>query len=234
MKPIPDEDVVAADFVLSIVPPGDALSLAEKLAPLLGRNNRKPIYVDCNAVNPPTVERIAAVISDTGAPFVDAGIIGPPPKPGGKATAFYASGTDAPRFATLRDFGLDVRVIEGPIGAASALKMSYAGITKGITALASAMMLASSRAGTAEALHRELSQSQPELLAWFTRQVPLMYSKAYRWVAEMEEIAGFVSEDRAAADMFGGTARFYERIARDEASTNQETQALSTFLKVRR
>jgi 3-hydroxyisobutyrate dehydrogenase-like beta-hydroxyacid dehydrogenase len=231
MKPVPDEDVVRADFVLSIVPPADALSLAEKLAPLLGSNNRKPLYVDCNAVSPPTVERIAAIIADTGAPFVDAGIIGPPPKPGGKPTAFYASGADAPRFATLRDFGLDVRVIEGPIGAASALKMSYAGITKGITALASAMMLAATRAGTAQALQRELSQSQPELLAWFTRQIPLMYSKAYRWVAEMEEIAGFVGEDKAAREMFDGTARFYERIARDEESSKQETQALSTFLK---
>ena len=218
--------MVTADFLLSIVPPGNALLLAEQFAPLLGRNNRKPIYVDCNAVNPPTVERIAAVIADTGAPFVDAGIVGPPPRPGGKATAFYASGTEAPRFATLRDFGLDVRVIDGPIGAASALKMSYAGITKGITAIASAMMLASTRAGTAEALHRELGQSQPELLAWFTRQIPLMYSKAYRWVAEMEEIAGFVGEDKAAAKMFEGTARFYEQIARDEASSNQETQAL--------
>jgi L-threonate 2-dehydrogenase len=234
MKPVSDEDVVGADFVLSIVPPGDALSLAEKFAPLFGRSNRKPIFVDCNAVNPPTVERIAAVIADTGAPFVDAGIIGPPPRPGGKSTAFYASGTEAPRFATLREFGLDVRVIDGPVGAASAMKMSYAGITKGITALASAMMLASSRAGTAEALHQELSQSQPELLAWFTRQIPLMYSKAYRWVAEMDEIAGFVGEDKAAAQMFDGTARFYERIARDEASSNQDTQALSTFLKVRK
>ena len=232
MKPVSDEDVVTADFVLSIVPPGDALSLAEKFAPLLGRNNRKPIYVDCNAVNPPTVERIAAVIADTGAPFVDAGIIGPPPRPGGKATAFYASGTEAPRFATLRDFGLDVRLIDGPVGAASAMKMSYAGITKGITALACVMMLASTRAGTADALHKELSQSQPELLAWFTRQIPLMYSKAYRWIAEMDEIAGFVGEDREAEQMFEAVARFYERIARDEASSNEETQALSAFLKV--
>jgi predicted dinucleotide-binding enzyme len=42
----PDQ-IAAADLILSIVPPGDALSLAERLAPALARGNRKPAYVDC-------------------------------------------------------------------------------------------------------------------------------------------------------------------------------------------
>ena len=111
------------------------------------------------------------------------------------------------------------------------MKMSYAGITKGFTALGTVMMLAASRAGTAEALHRELAATQPQLLAWLTRQVPNMYSKAYRWVAEMEEIAGFVAEDDAARQMFAGTARLYERLAGDEAGRKQETGALTAFLQ---
>ena len=64
--------------------------------------------------------------------------------------------------------------MDGPVGAASALKMSYAGITKGFTALGAVMMLAATRAGTAEALRRELADSQPNLLAWLTRAVPAM------------------------------------------------------------
>lgn len=189
MRPVTDEEAVAADFFLSIVPPGDALPLAEKYASVIKRGNHKPVYVDCNAVNPETAVRIADVISDSGAPFVDAGIIGGPPRRDGYRPAFYASGADAARFAALREFGLDARVMDGPVGAASAMKMSYAGITKGFTALAAVMMLAATRAGTAEALRQELSQSQPALLAWLERQMPAMYSKAYRWVAEMEEIA---------------------------------------------
>jgi putative dehydrogenase len=232
MRSVNDEEVAAADFVLSIVPPGDALALAERLAPHLERANRKPVYVDCNAVNPQTVARIAPVIAATGAPFVDAGIVGPPPKPGNR-TIFYASGTEAPRFATLNDYGLEVRVLGATLGDASALKMSYAGITKGFTAIATAMMLAATRNGTAEALARELAESQPQLTAWLTRQVPNMYAKAYRWVAEMEEIAGFVGEDAAAHEMFEGTARLYERIAADDAGEKKETAALTAFLAKR-
>ena len=126
----------------------------------------------------------------TGTPFVDAGIIGGPPKPGGAGPVFYLSGEKAGEVAALEEFGLACKVLDGPVGAASALKMSYAGITKGLTALASVMILAATRAGTADALRRELGDSQPMLLAWFERQIPSMFGKAYRWVAEMEEIAG--------------------------------------------
>jgi L-threonate 2-dehydrogenase len=130
----------------------------------------------------------------------------------------------------LNDYGLDVRVLDGGVGAASAMKMSYAGITKGFTALGTVMMLAASRAGTAEVLHRELAATQPQLLAWLTRQVPNMYSKAYRWVAEMEEIAGFVDEDEAGHQIFAGAADLYDRIAEDFDAARAETGALTKFL----
>jgi putative dehydrogenase len=231
MMAVSDDGMATSDMVLSIIPPGEALPLAERLAPLLARSAKRPIYVDCNAVNPETVDRISAVVVNAGLRFVDAGIIGPPPAPGNTGPAFYASGHDASRFATLTQYGLDVRVIDGPVGAASALKMSYAGITKGFTALGAVMMLAATRAGTAEALHSELAQSQPALLAWLTRQVPRMYSKAYRWVAEMEEISGFVDEDAAGHRLFEGAADLYRRLATDFATTNAETSALTKFLK---
>jgi putative dehydrogenase len=230
MEAVTEAHAATADMVLSIVPPGEALGLAEKLAPVLARQSGKPFYVDCNAVNPETAKHVARVIADAGLPFVDAGIIGAPPVPDTPGPAFYASGPDASRFAVLGQHGIDVRVLDGPVGAASALKMSYAGITKGFTALGAAMMLAATRGGAAEALRAELALSQPALLSWLTRQVPRMYPKAYRFVAEMEEIAGYVGEDPAARRLFDGTAEFYQRLAEDFGSTKQETTALSTFL----
>jgi putative dehydrogenase len=230
MQAVSDQELTGADFFLSIVPPGDALALAEKMSALIERNNRKPIYVDCNAVNPPTKQRIADVIRKCGAPFVDVGIIGAPPREG-YAPAFYAAGEDAPKLMALTEFGMDVRVLQGPVGEAAALKMSYAGITKGLTALSSMMMLAAHRGGAAEALRVELSKSQPHLLVWFERAVPAMFSKAYRYVAEMEEIGEFVGDDPAARQMFDAFATFYQRLAADFDGPKQETGALDAFLK---
>jgi 3-hydroxyisobutyrate dehydrogenase-like beta-hydroxyacid dehydrogenase len=228
-----DKEIAAADFILSIVPPADALPLAQRFAPALSASNGKPVYVECNAVSPATVERIAAVIAATGCPFVDAGIIGSPPRPGERGPRFYASGPHAKRFAGLAQFGLDVRVLDGPVSAASALKMSYGGITKGVTALGAAMFLAATRGGSAEALYRELKASQPQLLPWLDRQVTGMYSKAYRWVAEMEEVSSFAGEDADVKQLYAAIAQFYDRIARDFESEQKDVGALKTFLGAR-
>jgi len=225
-----DEQIVGSDIILSIVPPGDALSLAERLAPALRAAAKKPVYADCNALDPATVLRIARVVQETGAPFVDGGIVGGPPR-SGYSPKIYLSGEAAPHVAELTKYGLEMPIQPGPIGAASAMKMSYAGITKGFTALGAAMMLAASRAGTAEDLKAELSSSQPALFGWLTRQVPNMYSKAYRWVAEMEEIAQFVGEDPAARKFYEGAAQLYERIAADFEGDRTETAALDAFCK---
>jgi 3-hydroxyisobutyrate dehydrogenase-like beta-hydroxyacid dehydrogenase len=225
-----DEEIAASDFILSILPPGDAVGLAQRFAPALTASNSKPVYVECNAVSPPTTERVAAVITPTGSPFVDAGIIGSPPKTGDAGPRFYASGPHAPRFATLRQYGLDVRVLEGPLSAASAVKMSYAGITKGTQALGAVMMLAATRAGSADALFKELESSQPQMLAWLKRGLALMPPKAYRWIAEMHEIADFVGEDPAGHELYVGAAHFYEQIARDFEGDKEQVAALEAFL----
>jgi L-threonate 2-dehydrogenase len=225
-----EEEIAASDFILSILPPGDAVSLAERFVPALKASNSKPVYVDCNAINPVTVERVAAAIAPTDCAFVDAGIIGSPPKPGDAGPRFYASGPAATRFAALRQYGLDIRVLDGAMSAASALKMSYAGITKGTQAIGAAMMLAASRAGSADALFAELSSSQKEMFAWFKRGLALMPPKAYRWVAEMHEIAGFVGEDPSAHELYEGAAHFYERIAEDFDGDRKDAEALAKFL----
>ena len=224
-----DTQIAASDIILSILPPGDALALAERLAPAMRSAARKPVYVDCNAIAPETVLRVARVIEETGSIFVDGGIIGPPPEPDSKNTRIYLSGPDAPKAAVLAQYGLSMPIQPGPIGAASAMKMSYAGITKGFTALGCAMMLAATRAGTADALYAEMAISQPALLGWLTRSMPRMHSKAYRWVAEMEEISAFVGEDPAGAQFYQAAARLYERIAADFEGPNKETAMLDAF-----
>jgi L-threonate 2-dehydrogenase len=207
------------DFFLSILPPGEAEPLARRLAPTLAALDRKPVYLDCNAVSPQTAIRIGEVIAPTGAHFVDAGIIGGPPRPGYQGPSIYASGEHVREALPLRDWGINLRAIDGPIGAASAVKMSYAGITKGTTAIAAAMLLGAARFGCAEALIAELSDSQPQMLARMRNGIPGMYDKAYRWVAEMEEISDFLEENPPSHDMYAAIARLYDYLAAAHAAT---------------
>ena len=82
MQSASDADMAQADVILSIVPPGEALAFAQRMAPHLRAAGKKPVFADLNAVNPDTAKVIAHVIEATGAPFVDGGIIGGPPKEG--------------------------------------------------------------------------------------------------------------------------------------------------------
>lgn len=224
-----DDAIADADIILSIVPPGEAVALAERLAAVIAKRVKKPVVVDCNAVNVDTVKRIEEIIGSAQAPFVDGGIIGFPPQPGGKSPAFYMSGEHAKDVAVFRDFGLDIRIIEGPVGAASALKMSYAGIVKGLAGIGSAMVIAATQAGAADALRDELALSQPAILARLEVALPDMIPKAYRWVAEMREISGFLGPDHPASQVYEGFAKWFEHLAEDAKGDKVDAALLKAF-----
>ncbi|MEJ0096920.1 MAG: DUF1932 domain-containing protein [Bauldia sp.] len=229
MKPVTDEELVEVDFILSIVPPAEAIPLAKRLAPFLTKARKKPVYIDLNAVNPDTAMMVAMTIEPTGAAFVDGGIIGTPPRTGYDGPVYYVSGVEAPRASALTAFGLKVRVLDAPGCAASALKMSYAGITKGLIALGTSMILAAERAGVADALRTELAASQATLLAGFSRSIPDMFGKAYRWVDEMEQIAAFTGSGRPEHDIYTAIGRLYDRLGKDFKGPQEEIATLRSF-----
>jgi L-threonate 2-dehydrogenase len=225
-----DDDAIArADVILSVLPPADAVALAKRFASPLSRVEQKAMFVDCNALNVETVQQIASIIGPTGAQFVDGAIIGAPPGPEGEPN-FYFSGQYASSLAALRNFDLKVRIIDGPVGAASALKMSYAGINKGGILLAAAMLLAATRAGAADALRAEMAESQPLLLNRLARAIPDMYPKVYRWAPEMEQVADFLGNDPAAREIFKGMAALCRQLAADQAGDRTDINLLDTFV----
>jgi 3-hydroxyisobutyrate dehydrogenase-like beta-hydroxyacid dehydrogenase len=220
-----------ADFVLSIVPPGVAVEVAERFRAPLSAAPKAPVYADCNAISPATARNIGEILAESRCRYVDAGIIGgpPPADPAKAGPRFFASGAHAQKFAELSHFGLDVVVLDGPIGAASGLKLSYAGLTKGTIALGIAMIAAASRDGLAEALRAELLRTQPQILNRLANQVPATFPKAYRWIAEMEQIAEFLGDDAHGSRIYSGAARIFETIAAGNPDSAELISRLSDF-----
>lgn len=228
MKAVTLPDLVAADFVLSIVPPGEAIEVAERIRSCLDKSQRKPVWVDLNAVNPDTVLRIAGIVASTGTPVVGGAIIGIPAAPEESGPTFYFDGPAAGSCTPLGDHGLRMRLIDGPVGAAAALKMSYAGITKGLVAIASMMILVAEREGAGAALFAELADSQPQLLARFKKTLPDMYPKAYRWVSEMQELAEFAGGP--ASDVYRAFSTQYETLSNTAPGSHDCRDVIDRFL----
>jgi 3-hydroxyisobutyrate dehydrogenase-like beta-hydroxyacid dehydrogenase len=159
-----------SEIVLSICPP----EIAEDVAHAVAAAGFEGLYVEANAIAPARVERIAREI---GLHVVDGGILAK------RAINLYLSGAedDVARVAALFDDS-DVLAIPlpGGVGSASALKMAFGGWNK-IGVLLAAQAYAIARAyGVEEALADEGVGED---------SIPRAGPKAWRWRAEMEEVA---------------------------------------------
>lgn len=223
-----DEQLAGCDMILSVVPPAEAEGLVERFMPLLRQRAEKRLFVDANALNPTSKTRLAARLAEAGIRMVDGAIIGPPPIGGNRATTTFLSGGDAAAACSILDVpGCGATVLDGGVGAASALKMCYGGINKGVVGLATALLRAAHRHGADDALRAEMQRSMPDLFLRYGRQIPDMVPKAYRWVAEMEEIAAFLAEDDpAGGQLFEGMAGLFAAVEADRQGTGEEIAAL--------
>lgn len=179
--------VDAADIVLSILPPEAAEASAAALAKAMRRAGARTIFVDCNAIAPETMKRIAAMMEDVGAPALDVGIIGRAPGHG-VPTRFYVSGPDSAPMQALAREDLLVKPLGSEIGRASAMKMCYASLTKGTFTLHTAVLVCARALGLDAELREELLFSQKDVYARMQAVVPRLPADSARWVGEMLEI----------------------------------------------
>jgi 3-hydroxyisobutyrate dehydrogenase-like beta-hydroxyacid dehydrogenase len=198
-----------AQVILSVCPPASAVDVAKDVA----AQRFTGIYVDGNAVSPATTRKVGDIVTAGGATYVDGGIIGPPPrKPG--VTRLYLSGAAAREVAAMLNGGfLQAIPLDGPIGAASALKMAYAGWNKTQQALLMAVRAYAIREGVGEALLREWSISQTDLPKRSENAVAGTARKAWRFVGEMDEIAASFAAAGVPEQFHEAGAEVYRRLS---------------------
>ena len=200
------------EVILSIMNPGAALDFAGELAQALGVSRRKPLCVDCNAIAPGTLQQINAKITAAGGRCADAGIIGPPPR-GNAKTSLYVSGPGARELEQLATPQITVRVLSERLGDASAIKMCYAAMNKGMIALVLELLIAARKLGVDVALEAQLKETHSDVYDRIIGALPAMPPKAYRWVPEMLQIAQTFEGAGMTPRMFQGAADMYEFIA---------------------
>ena len=205
-----------SDAIISVCPP----AAAEQVAGQVAATGFAGLYVDANAVAPQTATRIGAIFAER---FVDAGIIGPPAvQPG--TTRLYLSGAEASTVAAWFAQGpLQAVAMDAPGAAASALKMSYAGYTKGLSALLLATQALAEHYNVADWLAAEWQQSQPGTADRLERAALGSAPKAWRFAAEMEEIAASYDGAKLPIGFHLAAAQLYERLAPLKDQTNLST-----------
>jgi 3-hydroxyisobutyrate dehydrogenase-like beta-hydroxyacid dehydrogenase len=201
--------LAASDVVLSICPPHAAVDLAREVA----AQRFTGLYVDGNAVAPATAREVGAIVERGGAAFVDGGLIGPPPRSAG-TTRLYLSGREAKRVVGLFEgSALEAIAVSDAPGAASALKMVYAAVTKGTSALLMAVRALAASEGVDDALLAEWGRSQPDLPKKSEAAARDNARKAWRFVGEMDEIAATFEAAGLPGGFHQAAGEIYRRLA---------------------
>jgi 3-hydroxyisobutyrate dehydrogenase-like beta-hydroxyacid dehydrogenase len=196
--------VTASDTLISVCPPHAAVDVAMQVRGL----GFDGLYIDANAVAPATVRSIAEYFDR----FVDGGIIGGPPIEAGE-TRLYLAGPEAEAVAGLwAGSNLDARVLGREIGSASALKVAYAGWTKGSTALLLAVRAYAEANGLGSDLAAEWNTSIPGLSDRVATTAARIGHKAWRFEGEMAEVAAALEQVGLPGGFHDAAREVYHRL----------------------
>ena len=205
-----DAAITEADMVLCIMPPESSQATAFAVAKAMGRTSNTPPYADCNAIAPETAKEIENVITGAGAIFIDAGIVGNPPGKGPKPTRFFTSGPNATLMDVFNVEGIAIKQCGPEIGRGSAVKMCYAAITKGTSALHAAVLIAAEALGVADELHEEFTYSQEAQLKRMENMTPALPAVSGRYIGEMREISKTMGSVGVTMGFHDGATAVYE------------------------
>ena len=207
-----DELVDACDVILSVVPPGEARAVAEALAAAARRTAARPLLADLNAISPGGVTRVAELLAAAGLDLVDGAISGPPPLAPGLAR-MYLSGSRAAEIEALPLQGIERTVVGTTVGLASAVKMCTASVYKGRVALLAQALRTAHAHGVVDHVLDDLVVTGVADRERTGETLARASTKAWRYVAEMEEIAATQAAADLLPELFFAFAQVYAELA---------------------
>lgn len=217
------EDLVReADLIVSIVVPSAALKVAQEVGRVAGSLEGKTrIYLDANAISPMTALKIHEVFAATSVSFVDGCIIGSALRLG--RAAVYVSGAEAARLNELSEYGLSIRVLGEEAGQASAFKVVYAGLTKGLAGLFTELLIGAKKFNLLDQLLERYEESFPGLPGKISGSITSLPIHAARRAEEMAELRDTFRHYGLEPVVTPSIEQILESVARLEEKKTSET-----------
>jgi L-threonate 2-dehydrogenase len=164
------------------------------------------------AISPMTAEEIAGTLAPAGVSFVDGCIIGAASRMG-KGTVVYVSGPEAARVQGLESFNIPIRVLGPNASQASAFKVVYAGLTKGLQGLFCELLMGAQRFGLLDEIRAQYEESFPGLLDKVSGSIVGLRIHAARRAEEMDELKRTFNHYGMSAYMAPAVQQVLEAIA---------------------
>ena len=179
--------VDGADLIFSTVTADQAFTAASSAAPWL-----KPgaFFFDLNSCAPSTKQKSAAVIEAAGGRYVDIAVMATITPHYHHTPMLICGDHSTAAIAALHALDMAPKLVPGPVGRASTIKMVRSVLVKGIEALTAECFWAASKAGVVDEVAASLDASQTGM-GWKQQahyNVERMTTHGIRRAAEMREV----------------------------------------------
>ncbi len=201
------EAISNCDVVLSMVTADQSHAAAEAAA-RSGIGNR--LFLDCNSSAPQTKQASCDAIESVGGRYVDVAVM-LPVQPALNRTPVLTSGPHADAAErTMNRLDMNISVVEGPVGRASAIKLVRSIAVKGIEALSAELLAVGRKLSVTDEVLASLDATYPGF-GWKERgayALDRMMVHGERRAAEMEEAAKMMADLNLPCAMSEATARW--------------------------
>ncbi|ANF49059.1 hypothetical protein A0O34_00140 [Chryseobacterium glaciei] len=218
-----------ADVILSLTSPEGSIKLAENIVSCLKNTSNRPLYVDLNSNTPAIALSIEELLLSMNIKFVNGAVMGAS-KDIPETGVLVISGTHRQLFIDLFGKVFKIKNAGEKTEAASAYKLLFSMVNKGINALFFETMTAAAHFGILDELNESLQNFLPGTYQDLLKTTPTYPQHILRRIDEMKGLTEMLKSENLPNIIASGTAETFERIHQSNIFENEKPKdVIETF-----
>lgn len=222
--------VEQAEVILSLTSPEGSLSVAENVISCLKNTSNRPLYIDLNSNTPAVALSIEELFASMDIPFVNGAVMGASKDIPDNAV-LVVSGAKRHLFTNILASVFKIKDAGEKTEAASAYKLLFSMVNKGMNALFFETMTAAAHFGILDELNESLQEFLPGTYQDLMKTTPTYPQHIVRRIDEMKGLATMLENENLPHTIASGTAETFERVHNSHIFDNEKPEKVIETLQ---
>lgn len=219
-----------ADVILSLTSPEGSIKLAENVISCLKNTSNLPIYIDLNSNTPAMALSIEKLLLSMNIKFINGAVMGAS-KDIPETGVLVVSGNHRQLFLDLFGKVFKIKDAGEKTEAASAYKLLFSMVNKGINALFFETMTAAAHFGILDELNESLQDFLPGTYQDLIKTTPTYPQHILRRIDEMKGLTEMLKSENLPNIIASGTAETFERVYQSNIFENEKPKGVIETLQ---
>lgn len=216
------DTVEKAEVIISLTSPERSLRLAENIAMCLKDSQNRPLYIDLNSNTSAVALLIEKLLTQIHIPFLNGAVMGTS-KDIPYTAELVISGVNRNKFFDLFGNLFKIKDAGEKTEAASAYKLLFSLVNKGVNALFFETMTAAAHFGILDELNKSLEDFLPGTYQDLLKTTPTYPQHIFRRIDEMKGLSEMLNNENLPNVIASGTAETFDKVYHSSIFENEET-----------